>query len=195
MLTTAIPLSGFTGWVDVPLAPTGEAESHRAAKAIMEEGLEFDLVFASVLKRAIKTGVNILDDMNSLHVPMIKDWRLNERMYGALQGLDKKETVDKHGPEQVNIWRRSYDIPPPEMAADHEFWPGKEAKYKDLSESQMPKTESLKEVVARFMPLWTEEIAPKVKAGKKIMIAAHGNTLRALGQLLYPYYSNRGNLL
>jgi len=170
----------FTGWVDVPLAPTGEAESHRAAAAIMEEKLTCDVVYSSVLKRAIKTGMNILEDMDAMHVPMIKDWRLNERHYGALQGLNKAETVAEHGEDKVNVWRRSYDTPPPDMAEDHEFWSGSDRRYAALSGDELPKAESLKTVVDRFMPLWSETLAPAIQSGKKVMVAAHGNTLRAL---------------
>jgi 2,3-bisphosphoglycerate-dependent phosphoglycerate mutase len=170
----------FTGWVDVPLAETGVAESHRAASVIKEEKLEMDVVYTSVLKRAIKTGMNIVEDLDMMHVPFIKDWRLNERHYGALQGLNKAETVEKHGADQVNVWRRSYDIPPPEMDESHEFWPGKEPKYACLAKEQLPKTESLKIVVDRFMPLWQDEMVPAIKSGKRLMVAAHGNTLRAL---------------
>ena len=170
----------FTGWVDVPLAPTGIAESHRAAAEIKKENLDIDIVYTSTLKRAIKTAWNVLEDNDIMHTPVIQDWRLNERMYGALQGLDKTETVEKHGPEQVLIWRRSYATPPPPMPADHEFHPRKEAKYKDIPDSVLPVTESLKCVVDRFMPLWLETLVPIVKSGKKLMISAHGNTLRAL---------------
>ena len=170
----------FTGWVDVPLAPTGIAESHRAAAEIKKENLDIDIVYTSTLKRAIKTAWNVLEDNDIMHTPVIQDWRLNERMYGALQGLDKTETVEKHGAEQVLIWRRSYATPPPPMPADHEFHPRKEAKYKDIPDSVLPVTESLKCVVDRFMPLWLETLVPIVKSGKKLMISAHGNTLRAL---------------
>jgi 2,3-bisphosphoglycerate-dependent phosphoglycerate mutase len=170
----------FTGWVDVPLAPTGVEESHRAAKHIKEEGLEFDIVYTSTLKRAIKTAWNVLEDNDWMHTPVIQDWRLNERMYGALQGLDKTETVEKHGPEQVLIWRRSYATPPPVMPKDHEFHPRKEKKYDFLSDAELPETESLSCVVKRFMPLWNDTLVPIIKSGKKLMISAHGNTLRAL---------------
>ncbi|EKX55366.1 hypothetical protein GUITHDRAFT_131584 [Guillardia theta CCMP2712] len=170
----------FTGWVDVPLAPSGVAESHRAAQSIKEEGLEFDLVYTSTLKRAIKTAWNILEDLDIMHTPVHHDWRLNERMYGALQGLDKTETVEKHGMDQVLIWRRSYATPPPPMPADHEFHPRKEKKYDFLSDAELPVTESLACVVKRFMPLWNDTLMPIIKSGKKLLISAHGNTLRAL---------------
>jgi len=170
----------FTGWVDVPLAPSGVAESHRAAAEIKKEKLDFDVVYTSVLKRAIKTAWNILEDNDAMHTPLIQDWRLNERMYGLLQGLDKTETVEKHGPDQVLIWRRSYATPPPPMPEDHEFHPKKEAKYANLAPSEIPQAESLACVVKRFMPLWNDTLVPIVKSGKKVLIAAHGNTLRAL---------------
>lgn len=170
----------FTGWVDVPLAPSGVAESHRAAKSLMEEKFEFDMVYTSTLKRAIKTAWNVLEDMDCMHLPVVQDWRLNERMYGGLQGLNKTETVEKHGEDQVFIWRRSYDVPPPVMEAGHEFHPRKEAKYNFLSDAELPLTESLAHVVKRFMPLWNDTLVPEIKKGKKLLISAHGNTLRAL---------------
>mmetsp|Transcript_20900 Transcript_20900/g.32759 ORF Transcript_20900/g.32759 Transcript_20900/m.32759 type:complete len:202 (+) Transcript_20900:194-799(+) len=133
-----------------------------------------------MLKRAIKTAWNVLEDMDMMHVPMHIDWRLNERMYGALQGLDKTETVEKHGADQVLIWRRSYATPPPVMDKDHEFHPRKEKKYDFLSDEELPQTESLACVVKRFMPLWNDVLVPIVKSGKKLLVSAHGNTLRAL---------------
>jgi 2,3-bisphosphoglycerate-dependent phosphoglycerate mutase len=162
------------------LAASGEAESHRAAAAIKDEQLGIDLVYTSLLKRAIKTGMNIVEDLDMMHVPFIKDYRLNERHYGALQGLDKTETVQKHGVDQVTIWRRSYDVPPPDMESDHQFYNGNEAKYKNVDKTKIPTAESLKIVVDRFMPLWEDEIVPSIKTGKRVLIAAHGNTLRAL---------------
>jgi 2,3-bisphosphoglycerate-dependent phosphoglycerate mutase len=170
----------FTGWVDVPLAPSGVEESHRAAKSLIEEKFEFDIVYTSTLKRAIKTAWNVLEDMDCMHLPVIQDWRLNERMYGGLQGLNKTETVEKHGEEQVLVWRRSYATPPPVMEKDHEFHPRKEKKYDFLSDAELPVTESLSDVVKRFMPLWNDTLVPIVKSGKKLLISAHGNTLRAL---------------
>lgn len=171
----------FTGWVDVPLYHTGEAESHRAAASLKAEGFkEFDVVYTSTLKRAIKTAWNVLEDLDIMYTPVHHDWRLNERMYGGLQGLDKAETVAKHGADQVLIWRRSYDTPPPVMEAGNEFHPAKEAKYKNLDPKDIPNTESLKDVVARFMPLWNDTLVPIIKSGKKLLISAHGNTLRAL---------------
>jgi 2,3-bisphosphoglycerate-dependent phosphoglycerate mutase len=170
----------FTGWVDVPLAPTGIAESHRAANEIKKAGFTPDIVYTSTLKRAIKTAWNVLEDNDIMHTPVVQDWRLNERMYGQLQGLDKTQTVEKHGADQVLIWRRSYATPPPPMEKDNEFHPRKEAKYKDIPDDVLPVTESLACVVKRFMPLWNDTLVPIVKSGKKLMISAHGNTLRAL---------------
>jgi len=173
----------FTGWVDVPLAESGMEEAHRAAKNLKEEGFTFDILYTSVLQRAIKTGLTILEDMGLLWIPIEKNWRLNERHYGALQGLNKKETVEKHGADQVNVWRRSYDVPPPAMDEDHEFYAGKEAKYANWDEGKdgpLPKTECLKDCVARFLPWFNSVCIPSMKAGKKVLIAAHGNSLRAL---------------
>jgi len=173
----------FTGWVDVPLAESGMEEAHRAAKNLKEEGFTFDILYTSVLQRAIKTGLTILEDMGLLWIPIEKNWRLNERHYGALQGLNKKETVEKHGTDQVNVWRRSYDVPPPAMDESHEFFAGKEPKYANWdtkADGPIPMTECLKDCVARFLPWFNSVCIPSIKSGKKVLIAAHGNSLRAL---------------
>eukprot|EP00188_Purpureofilum_apyrenoidigerum_P000996 Plantae.Rhodophyta-Purpureofilum_apyrenoidigerum.ctg15073.p1 GENE.Plantae.Rhodophyta-Purpureofilum_apyrenoidigerum.ctg15073~~Plantae.Rhodophyta-Purpureofilum_apyrenoidigerum.ctg15073.p1 ORF type:complete len:282 (-),score=77.23 Plantae.Rhodophyta-Purpureofilum_apyrenoidigerum.ctg15073:170-1015(-) len=174
----------FCGWVDQPLSETGESEAKMAGKQLKKEGYTFDLAYTSVLKRAIKTLHIVLEEMDMQWIPEVKNWRLNERMYGALQGLNKADTAEKYGDEQVLIWRRSYDTPPPAATADHEFYPGKEAKYKDLSEEQIPKAECLKDTVERVLPFWSSDIAPSIKSGKKVVIAAHGNSLRALVKYL-----------
>ena len=176
--------SRFTGWTDVDLSEKGIKEGHEAAKALMEGEFTFDIAFTSVLKRAIRTLWIVLDDMDLMWIPVERNWRLNERHYGALQGLDKGKTAAKHGEKQVLIWRRSYDIPPPELDEDDERYPGKEQKYKDLTKSQIPKSECLKDTVARFLPYWKETISPIVKTGQKVLIAAHGNSLRALVKYL-----------
>mmetsp|Transcript_2297 Transcript_2297/g.6873 ORF Transcript_2297/g.6873 Transcript_2297/m.6873 type:complete len:282 (+) Transcript_2297:67-912(+) len=174
----------FCGWVDQPLSETGEAEAKSAGIQLMKEGYKFDLAYTSVLKRAIKTLHLVLEEMDLMWIPEVKNWRLNERMYGALQGLNKADTAAKYGDEQVLIWRRSYDTPPPTATEDHEFYPGKEEKYKDLSKDEIPKAECLKDTVERVLPFWTSDIAPTIKSGKKIVIAAHGNSLRALVKYL-----------
>lgn len=174
----------FTGWTDVDLSEKGLEEAKTAGEVLKKEGYTFDIAFNSVLLRAIKT-LNIVLEVMGLHwIPVLKSWRLNERHYGALQGLNKAETADKHGEEQVKIWRRSYDVPPPELTTDDERYPGKDPRYADLSADELPKTECLKDTVDRFLPLWHEEIAPTIKSGKKVVIAAHGNSLRALVKYL-----------
>jgi len=170
----------FTGWTDVDLTDQGRAEAAAAGKLLREEGFEFDLVYTSVLKRAIRTMWIALDEMDQMWVPVIRDWHLNERHYGALQGLNKAETTEKHGEEQVKIWRRSFDTPPPALEPDDERHPSRDRRYAGLSESELPLTESLKTTIDRFVPYWDAEIAPKVKAGRNILIVAHGNSLRAL---------------
>lgn len=174
----------FTGWTDVDLSEKGVNEALDGGKAMRDAGLTFDLGYTSVLKRAIKTYNVALDQMDLLWIPVIRSWRLNERHYGALQGLNKAETAAKFGDDQVKIWRRSYDVPPPALTPDDERYPGKDPRYSDLSSSELPLTECLKDTVARFLPLWHESIAPNIKAGKKIIIAAHGNSLRALVKFL-----------
>ncbi|MHA1679983.1 MAG: 2,3-diphosphoglycerate-dependent phosphoglycerate mutase [Promethearchaeota archaeon] len=176
--------SRFTGWTDVDLNEQGIKEATEGGKVLKESGYTFDIAFTSVLKRAIRTLWIVLDQMDLMWIPVKRHWRLNERHYGALQGLDKAETAAKEGEEQVLIWRRSYDIPPPPLSKDDDRYPGKEAKYHDLDEKDIPLSECLKDTVARFLPYWHEEIAPVVKAGKKVLIAAHGNSLRALVKYL-----------
>ncbi|MBI3854128.1 MAG: 2,3-diphosphoglycerate-dependent phosphoglycerate mutase [Planctomycetes bacterium] len=167
----------FTGWVDVGLSDKGLAEAKQASQALKKAGFAFDLAITSVLRRAITTLWNVLDGMDLLWIPVQKHWRLNERHYGALQGLNKAETAAKHGDEQVKIWRRSFDIAPPPLVSWDPAWPGNDARYKP---GEMPATESLKDTIARCLPYWTEKIAPPLKAGRRVIIAAHGNTLRAL---------------
>jgi len=170
----------FTGWHDVDLTNQGRQEAAAAGKLLREEGFDFDMVYTSVLKRAIRTMWLALDELDQMWLPVIRDWRLNERHYGALQGLNKAETAAKHGEEQVKIWRRSYDTPPPALDPADERYPGHDRRYKGLSKEQLPVTESLKDTVARFVPYWESEIAPKVRSGKRVLIVAHGNSLRAL---------------
>ncbi|MBN1492768.1 MAG: 2,3-diphosphoglycerate-dependent phosphoglycerate mutase [Candidatus Omnitrophica bacterium] len=174
----------FTGWTDVGLSERGVKEAHAAGKLLKEEGFVFDIAYTSVLKRAIKTLWITLEEMDLMWIPVYRSWRLNERHYGGLQGLDKAETAAKHSQEQVKIWRRSYDVPPPELTADDPRYPGKDPRYKDLSKDELPLTECLKDTVARFLPYWHDTIAPAIKAGKKVIIAAHGNSLRALVKYL-----------
>jgi 2,3-bisphosphoglycerate-dependent phosphoglycerate mutase len=174
----------FTGWTDVDLSEKGLQEAATAGKVLKKEGYTFDEAYTSVLKRAIRTLWITLDEMDLMWIPVYRHWRLNERHYGALQGLNKAETAEKHGEEQVKIWRRSYDIPPPALSKSDERFPGHDPRYKKVAESDLPETESLKDTVARFLPLWNETIAPAVKAGKKVLIAAHGNSLRALVKYL-----------
>jgi 2,3-bisphosphoglycerate-dependent phosphoglycerate mutase len=159
-------------------------EAHYAAKALIDGGYTFDLAYTSVLKRAIKTLWIVLEDMDLMWITVTRNWRLNERHYGALQGLNKTETAEKHGEDQVKIWRRAYAIPPPSLEETDERYPGKDPRYKGLDKNDIPKTESLKDTVARFLPFWHETIAPQIKEGKKVLIAAHGNSLRALVKYL-----------
>jgi 2,3-bisphosphoglycerate-dependent phosphoglycerate mutase len=170
----------FTGWVDVPLSPLGMEEAKQAAVMIRNAGLGFDVTYTSVLKRAIKTLNIVLEELDLLWLPVHKSWRANERMYGALSGLNKAETAERHGEAQVKVWRRSYDVPPPPLDESHEHWPGKDPRYKNLDPRDVPRTECLKDTVARFLPLWNDEIAPRIKKGERVLIAAHGNSLRAL---------------
>ncbi len=174
----------FTGWTDVDLTDKGREEAANAGKLMLEEGLVFDIAYTSVLKRAINTLHIALAEMDLLWIPEIKNWRLNERHYGALQGLNKAETAEKYGDEQVMLWRRSYDVPPPALTKDDERYPGHDPRYADLTEEELPLTESLKETVARFVPYWENEIVPTIKSGKRVIIAAHGNSLRALVKYL-----------
>ena len=174
----------FTGWTDVPLSEKGVREAAEAGRLLREGGYAFDVAFTSLLKRAIRTLWIALEETDRMWIPVVKDWRLNERHYGALQGLDKAETVAKYGMEQVHVWRRSYDIPPPVLTRDDERWPGRDPRYRDLKPEQVPLTESLKDTVARFLPYWHEAIAPAVASGRRVVIAAHGNSLRALVKYL-----------
>ena len=174
----------FTGWHDVDLSEQGRAEAHEAGRLLKDGGYTFDLAFTSVLKRAIKTLDIALDEMDRLWIPVTKHWRLNERHYGALQGLNKSETAAKHGEEQVKIWRRSYDIPPPPLSPDDERYPGRDPRYTDLKSGEIPASESLKDTVARFLPYWHDTIAPAIESGTRVLIAAHGNSLRALVKYL-----------
>ncbi|MFP4549622.1 MAG: 2,3-diphosphoglycerate-dependent phosphoglycerate mutase [Spirochaetales bacterium] len=174
----------FTGWTDVDLSERGQVEATNAGEVLKAEGYVFDIAFTSVLRRAIKTLHIALDVMDQHWIPEVKDWRLNERHYGALQGLNKAETAEKFGDEQVHEWRRSYATPPPALEEDDERFPGKDPRYKDLDPADVPKTECLKDTVDRFLPYWHEEIAPTIKSGKRVIIAAHGNSLRALVKYL-----------
>lgn len=174
----------FTGWTDVDLSEKGLGEAKAAGKLLKAEGYTFDIGFTSVLKRAIRTQAIALDEMDLLWIPIIRDWRLNERHYGGLQGLNKAETAAKYGEQQVKIWRRSYDIPPPPLEPSDPRFPGHDRRYADLKPAELPKTECLKDTVARFLPMWHEVIAPTIKSGKRVMIGAHGNSLRALVKYL-----------
>lgn len=170
----------FTGWTDVDLTDQGRQEAAASGRLLREEGFDFDLVYTSVLKRAIRTMWIALDELDQMWLPVIRDWRLNERHYGALQGLNKAETAAKHGEDQVKIWRRSYGTPPPPLEAGDERHPARDRRYAGLDSSQLPLTESLKDTVARFVPYWNNVISKDVKAGKRVLIVAHGNSLRAL---------------
>ncbi|HZO51665.1 MAG TPA: 2,3-diphosphoglycerate-dependent phosphoglycerate mutase [Bryobacteraceae bacterium] len=170
----------FTGWTDVDLSEKGIEEAREGGQVLKREGFTFDVAYTSVLKRAIRTLYLVTDEMDLLWVPVYRAWQLNERHYGGLQGLNKAETAEKFGEAQVKIWRRSYDIPPPELTPDDERYPGHDRRYAGLSKAELPLTECLKDTVARFLPYWHSSIAPQVKAGKRVLIAAHGNSLRAL---------------
>jgi 2,3-bisphosphoglycerate-dependent phosphoglycerate mutase len=170
----------FTGWTDVDLSEQGLDEAHAAGKLLKESGFVFDVAFTSVLKRAIRTLWIALDEMNLMWIPVHNSWRLNERHYGALQGLNKAEMATRFGDEQILIWRRSYDVPPPALEPSDERWPGRDPRYAALAPSELPATECLKDTVNRFLPHWNSAIAPAVKAGKRVIIAAHGNSIRAL---------------
>ncbi|MCG2712894.1 MAG: 2,3-diphosphoglycerate-dependent phosphoglycerate mutase [Candidatus Omnitrophica bacterium] len=174
----------FTGWTDVDLSEKGIVEAEEAAKTLKSKGYSFDIAFTSVLKRAIRTLWITLEGMDLMWIPVIRSWRLNERHYGALQGLNKAETAAKYSDDQVLVWRRSYDIPPPALKKTDSRYPGNDPRYKDMDEKDIPLTECLKDTVARFLPYWHETIAPAIKSGKKVIIAAHGNSLRALVKYL-----------
>ncbi|HEY4534332.1 MAG TPA: 2,3-diphosphoglycerate-dependent phosphoglycerate mutase [Fusobacterium sp.] len=170
----------FTGWADVDLSEMGIQEAKEAGKALLSQKIDFDLCFTSYQKRAIKTLQYILEELDMLYLPVLKTWKLNERHYGALQGLNKAETAKKYGEEQVHIWRRSFDIQPPAMDKEDERSARKDRKYKELKDSEIPLAESLKDTIARVLPYWNENISPEIRKGKNILIVAHGNSLRAL---------------
>lgn len=174
----------FTGWTDVDLTDQGVNEAVAGAKLLKEEGFSFDVAYTSLLKRAIRTLWLVQDEMDMLWLPVHKTWRLNERHYGALQGLNKAETAAKYGDEQVFIWRRSFDTPPPALEADDERYPGNDPRYASLAEDELPKCESLKLTIDRTMPYWFDTIEPQIKAGKRVIIVAHGNSLRGLVKYL-----------
>ncbi|MEW6701897.1 MAG: 2,3-diphosphoglycerate-dependent phosphoglycerate mutase [Bacteroidota bacterium] len=177
-------LNLFTGWTDVDLSEKGFEEAKQAGAVLKQEGYTFDIAFTSVLKRAIRTLNIALEELDLLWIPVIKSWRLNERHYGALQGLNKAETAEKYGNEKVKVWRRSYDVPPPPLEENDERYPGKDRRYAEMEKKDIPLTESLKLTVDRFLPYWHETIAPTIKNGKRVIVAAHGNSLRALVKYL-----------
>jgi 2,3-bisphosphoglycerate-dependent phosphoglycerate mutase len=174
----------FTGWTDVDLTPEGVSEAQRAAALLRQEGFSFDEAYTSVLKRAIRTLWIVLDGMDLMWIPVTRDWRLNERHYGALQGLNKAQTAEKYGPEQVLQWRRSYATPPPPLPLDDPRHPSQDRRYDGVPAQALPRSESLADTVARFLPAWNEVIAPRVRAGRRVLLAAHGNSLRALVKYL-----------
>ena len=174
----------FTGWTDVDLSEKGIEEAKKSGQVLKSEGFIFDIAFTSVLKRAIRTLWIVLDEMDLMWIPVYNSWRLNERHYGALQGLNKSETASKYGEEQVLVWRRSYDIQPPALEKTDPRCPGNDPRYKELEEKDIPLTECLKDTVERFLPYWHETMAPAIKTGKKVLISAHGNSLRALVKYL-----------
>jgi 2,3-bisphosphoglycerate-dependent phosphoglycerate mutase len=174
----------FTGWTDVDLSGQGVEEARQAGEILKKEGYVFDIAFTSVLKRAIATLWIVLEETDFMWIPVYKSWRLNERHYGALQGLNKAGTAQKFGEEQVHIWRRSYDIPPPSLEKTDERYPGSDPRYKDLNQQDIPVTESLKDTIARVLPYWHETIEPAIRAGKRVIVAAHGNSLRGLVKYL-----------
>ena len=174
----------FTGWTDVPLSEKGVVEAHMAGEILLKEGFSFDVAYTSTLKRAIKTLWIVLEEMDQMWIPVRRSWRLNERHYGALQGYNKAEMAAEKGEEKVRIWRRSYDVPPPVLDHDDRRHPGLDPRYSDLSDDELPCSECLKDTVERFLPYWNDVIAPSIKEGKKVIIAAHGNSLRALVKYL-----------
>jgi len=174
----------FTGWTDVDLSDKGREEAREAGRLMSAEKYEFDVAYTSVLKRAIRTLWIALDELDMMWIPVYRSWRLNERHYGGLQGLNKAETAAKYGDDQVKIWRRSYDTPPPPLTYEDPRHPSHDRRYADLKRAEIPLTESLKDTVARFLPHWHEVIAPDIKAGKRVLIVAHGNSLRALVKYL-----------
>ena len=174
----------FTGWTDVDLSARGREEAQEAGRVLKAEGYVFDVAYTSVLKRAIRTLWVVLDLLDQTWIPVERSWRLNERHYGALQGLNKAETAQQYGEEQVHLWRRSYDVRPPALEEDDPRYPGHDRRYRDLAESELPLTECLADTVARFLPYWHATIAPALQAGQRVLIAAHGNSLRALVKYL-----------
>lgn len=174
----------FTGWTDVDLSDTGREEARNGGKLLKEEGITFDICFTSVLKRAIHTANLVLDEMDEIYIPQIKSWKLNERHYGALQGLNKSETAEKYGEDQVKIWRRSFDVKPPALEETDERNPANQPAYKYVDKYFLPLTESLETTIERVIPYYLEEIVPQIRAGKSVLIAAHGNSLRALVKYL-----------
>ena len=170
----------FTGWTDVDLSPKGVQEAHEAARLLKEGGYDFDVAFTSLLKRAVRTLWIVMDDMDRMWLTVHRSWRLNERHYGALQGLNKAETAAKYGEKQVLVWRRSYADPPPLLDPDDERYPGRDRRYAGLKPEEIPRAESLKDTVARFLPYWHSAIVPAIRSGQRVLIAAHGNSLRAL---------------
>ena len=178
----------FTGWTDIDLSKRGREEALAAGQVLKQDGYVFDIAYTSVLKRAIRTCWIVLDELDLMWIPVVRDWRLNERHYGALQGLDKAETAAKHGEAQLKIWRRSYDIPPPPLSPDDSRHPGRDPRYANLKPGQLPLSESLANTVARFLPAWNETIAPAIRTGRRVLIAAHGNSLRALVKYLDGVY-------
>jgi 2,3-bisphosphoglycerate-dependent phosphoglycerate mutase len=174
----------FTGWTDIDLSERGIEEARQAGKVLRQDGYTFDIAYTSVLKRAIRTLWITLDEMDLIWIPVTRDWRLNERHYGALQGLNKAETAREHGEEKVHIWRRSYDIRPPALTYEDERNPVNDPRYKNIPADKLPLAESLKETVERFLPVWNDTIAPAIKQGRRVIIVAHGNSLRALVKYL-----------
>jgi 2,3-bisphosphoglycerate-dependent phosphoglycerate mutase len=170
----------FTGWIDIDLSAEGIAQAHRAAQYLKDGGYTFDLAFTSMLKRAIRTLWIVLDDMDLMWIPVRHSWRLNERHYGALQGFNKADTLKQFGEEQFMLWRRSYDVPPPPLTKDSPHYPGSDPRYRDMAPQDIPLTECLKDTLIRFLPYWHSTIVPELKSGKRMIIAAHGNSLRAL---------------
>lgn len=174
----------FTGWVDVDLTEKGLNEAHTAAKVLKDSGYTFDVAYTSVLKRAIRTLWTIMDDMDLMWLPVHRHWRLNERHYGALQGLNKSEMAKQYGEDQVLIWRRSYDVPPPLLDESHEYFPGHDRRYAGIPKHELPKGECLKDTVERVLPLWNNLLVQEIKSGKRVLVAAHGNSLRAMVKML-----------
>jgi 2,3-bisphosphoglycerate-dependent phosphoglycerate mutase len=174
----------FTGWTDVDLTPTGIAQATSAGKLLKAEGWDFDLCYTSVLKRATRTLWHVLDEMDRTWLPVVHSWRLNERHYGALQGLNKADMAKQYGEQQVLVWRRSYDTPPPALEENDPRWERADRRYAKLKPEEMPRTECLKDTVARVLPFWNESIAPAIQSGKRVVVAAHGNSIRALVKYL-----------